>query len=391
MISFAPRNWLLAAAAILPLVAGAAEPPPILEAEISDEATLPEDNPHRFFTLAIDNTNKGIVIFDGDSGKLEAQLPAGFEHNLAFSPDSKRIYVAETVWSRGNRGDRGDLLAVYDAATLHLRKDIVLPGRALADLKMQNLAISAGGKQAYIYNMHPASSVIRVDLAREEVAGSVEVPGCSLIFPFGDDGFASLCGDGALATVTFDQAGVAKVVHGKPFFDANKDPIFENSPSDPATGRALFISYTGLVYPARLGPLPVIEKPWSIQRAAGQPVAGTGEEELAWRPGGVQFAAWHRASDRLYVLMHPGNYWSHKSGGQEIWVLDVKSHALVARFAAPVSASGPPKSMVVTQDGHPQLYLVNPAGNDVVMDAMSGEVLRRIDIAAGDGVLVPGN
>lgn len=390
MTAFSPRNWLLTAALILPMAARA-EAPPILEAEISDEATLPENHPHRLFTMAFDNANKGIVVFDGDSGKLEALLPANYEYNLGFSPDSKRIYVAETVWTRGNRGDRLDLLAVYDAATLHLVKDIVLPGRALTDLKIQNLAFSADGKQAYVYNMHPASSVARVDLVRGEVAGSVEVPGCALIFPFGDQGFATLCGDGALATVTFDEKGAAKLVHGKPFFDVNHDPIFENSPVDAASGRALFISYTGLIYPARLGPEPVIEKPWSIQRAAGQPAAGIGEDELAWRPGGVQFAAWHRASGRLYVLMHPGNYWSHKSGGQEIWVLDVKTHALIARFPAPVTPSGAPKSMSVTQDDHPQLYLVNPGGNDVVMDAMTGDVLRRIDIAAGDGVLAPGN
>ena len=38
----------------------------------------------------------------------------------------------------------------------------------------------------------------------------------------------------------------------KPFFDANKDPIYEDSFVDRATGKALFLSYTGLVYPATL-------------------------------------------------------------------------------------------------------------------------------------------
>lgn len=387
MTRASPRNWLLAAAMAAPLAAFAADRPPPLQMETSDEATLAPNRPHRFYTQSLDNQNKGVVIFDGDTGLMEAMLPAGYEYNLAFAPDRKSIYLSETYWTHGNRGDRVDLFSIYDATTLHLKKEVTLPGRALADLKVQNLAISASGKRAYSYNMHPASSVVWVDLAKQEVGGSIEVPGCALVFPFGDDGFSTLCGDGALATVTIGAQNTAKLVHGKPFFDANKDPIFENSPVDPVNAQALFISYTGLVYPAKLGAEPVIGKPWSLQQAAGQPVAGTGPDEMAWRPGGAQIAAWHKKSDRLFVLMHPGGYWSAKDGGTEIWVLNAKSHALITRLAAPAAAPGSaPKSIAVSQDDHPQLFVVNSNGGTIVVNPDTGETLRKVETAAGDGI-----
>jgi methylamine dehydrogenase heavy chain len=290
------------------------------------------------------------------------------------------------------------MVSVYDAKTLNLVKEIPLPGRALV-LKMQNFDISASGARAYVYIMLPASSVVWVDLKKQAVGGTVEIPGCALVFPWGEQGFSSLCSDGSLANVTIPESGPAKVTHSKPFFDANNDPIFENSFVDRVSGKAIFLSYTGLVYEAKLGSDSVVEKPWSIQKAAGFPVAGTGVQELAWRPGGGQLAAYHKASGKLFVLMHAGNYWTHRQGGSEIWVLDTKSHALLSRFQLqPVPTSGLAEERVpfyedigVSQDAKPVLYLLNSDGNDVVLDANTGEQLRKIEFAAGNSVVVPGN
>jgi methylamine dehydrogenase heavy chain len=177
------------------------------------------------------------------------------------------------------------------------------------------------------------------------------------------------------------------VSHTKPFFDAVNDPIFDNSVFDNATGRAVFLSYTGLVYAAKLGAEPVIDQPWSITEAAGQKAAGTGVDELAWRPGGKQPIAWHRQSERLFILMHAGSYWSHNDAATEIWVLNLKTHALLARY--PVQkAAGSVGSISVSQKGKPQLYLLNPDGGDTVLDADTGEVLRKIDFAAGEAAVV---
>ena len=369
---------------------------PELASEVSDVATLPPNPPHRFFTGGF--REHSFVIFDADTGKMEGSIPAGYVSNLAIAPDNSRFYVSETYWTHGARGNRQDLVSIYDAKTLNLLKEISLPGRALVE-KMQNFDINASGSRAYVYVMMPVASVVWVDLKAQAVGGTAEIPGCALVFPWGDNGFSSLCGDGSLATVTIPASGPAKVTHTKSFFDANSDPIFENSFVDRATGKAIFISYTGLVYPAQLGADTKVSEPWSIQKAAGYAPAGTGVQELAWRPGGDQVAAYHKASGKLFVLMHPGNYWTHKHGGTEIWVLDTKTHTLLLRIPLrPVPSSGlgwDPvpyyTSIGVSQDAKPLLYLLNPEGNDVVLDGTTGAELRKIEFAAGDWVSVPGN
>jgi methylamine dehydrogenase heavy chain len=363
--------------------------------EVSDVANLAPNPPHRFFTGGF--RQQSFIIFDGDSGKMEGSIPAGYISNLAIAPDNSQFYVAETYWAHGARGKREDLVSIYDAKTLNLVKEITLPSRALVS-KKQIFDISASGSRAYVYVMMPLSSVIWVDLKKQQVGGTVEIPGCALVFPWGEQGFSSLCGDGSLANVVVPASGAAKISHSKPFFDAGNDPIFDDSFVDRATGKAIFLSYTGLVYEAKLGADSIVNPPWSIQKAAGYAAAGTGVQELAWRPGGAQLAAYHKASGKLFVLMHPGNYWTHKQGGTEVWVLDTKNHALVSRFplrAVPTSGLGDDAvpyyaNIGVSQDAKPLLYLLNEEGNDVVLDALTGEQLRKIEFAGGNSVAVPG-
>jgi len=374
--------------------------PPALAAtnvttEVSDVATLASNSPHRFFTGGF--RQQAFTIFDADSGKMEGSIPAGYVSNLAIAPDNSQFFVSETYWTHGARGKREDLVSIYDAKTLNLVKEITLPGRALAS-KMQNFDINSSGSSAYVYIMMPIASVVWVDLKKQQVGGTVEIPGCALVFPWGEQGFSSLCGDGSLASVLIPASGPPAISHTKPFFDAANDPIFENSFVDRATGKAVFISYTGLVYEAKLGAATTVSPPLSIQKAAGYAPAGTGVQELAWRPGGSQLAAYHKASGKLFVLMHPGNYWTHKHGGTEVWVLDTKTHALLSRFplrAVPSSGLGDDAvpyyaDIGVSQDAKPLLYLLNEEGNDVVLDALTGEQLRKIEFAGGNGVSVPG-
>ncbi len=173
------------------------------------------------------------------------------------------------------------------------------------------------------------------------------------------------------------ESGEAKAVFSKPFFDANGDPLFESSVVDKSSGAAWFLTFTGKVFPAQLaGGPPVIGKPWSISEAAGFPQAGTGVQELAWRPGGGgRILALHRATKRLFVLMHPGNYWTHKEAGTEIWVLDAARQTLLRR----IRLESPARSIVVSQDASPLLFAVADAegGGLAVIDASTGETLRK--------------
>lgn len=361
-----------------------AEEPPVLSAETSDTAVLAIGKPHRFYTMGYEGS---AVAFDGDTGRIEAHVPMAMNATLDFSPDASRIYVGETMWTRGNRGDRLDLLSIYDAATLKLLKEIPVPPRAPVNMKYNNASLSPSGKRIYFYNLHPATSITWIDLQQEKVGGTVEVPGCAMAIAWGETGVASICGDGSLAMITVPESGEPRITRTPRFFDAAVDPVYDNSLHDTATGRAVLLSYTGRVHEVLLGAKPVIEKPWSVQETAGYAAAGTGTDELAWRPGGRQPIAWHKASDRLFVLMHTGPYWSHNDPASEIWVLDRKRRALLHRWRAPMKS----KSLTVSQDAQPQLYMVSMEAPATVMDANSGEVLRTIEAALAEATTQVGH
>jgi methylamine dehydrogenase heavy chain len=368
------------------------------EPETYGIATLPlPAPPHRFITMGGFGSST-FTIFDGDSGKMEGNISAGYIPNFASSPDGTKFYVSETYWTHGTRGPRQDIVTVYDAKTLAVEKEIPIPSRALVN-QLHNFGLSLSGHRGYVYAMQPASSVVWLDLKTETAGGTIDLPGCSMIYPIGDEGFASLCGDGSLATTLISDKGQVTTTKTKPFFDANKDPIFDDSVTDTATGKAFFVSFTGLVYEAKLGATPTIEKPWSMQQAAGLPVAGTGVKELTWRPGGHQMITYHKASGKLFVIMHMGNYWTQDAGGSEIWVLDTKKHSLISRFplwAVPTSGSAAKtkpvyfRNIQVSQDEHPVIFLLNYEGNDMVLDATTGKVIRKIEAASGGAVYVSG-
>ena len=357
----------------------AADQDPIPQTEQSDVLTLPPPTAHRLLiTDAVYNHAKDgrAYLVDGDSARLLGMMPAAYNANIVADPKGGHYYVAETIWSRGNRGTRQDLLSVYDSRTLALTSEIALPGRALITTKRQDEDISADGHWVYVYNMTPTNSVIMVDTVTGKVAASVPVPGCGLAFAWGDHGFTAICANGALASVDVADPAHPKLLRGKPFFAPEKDPVFEQSPTDRATGRTFFISYGGIVTPATLGPTPTLDAPWSINEAAGQPRAPGAEAPfaVAWRPGGWQIAAYRHRDAHLFVLMHQGPYWTHKADGTEVWELDTASHRLVRRITLPA-----PSDMVgTTQDADPLLIAAADTGALFMLDPRTGAVRHRI-------------
>ncbi len=369
-------------ASLAPGVAAAQDLVP--QAEESDVATLPPSSPHRVVILEPFGYT-GAKIIDGDSGKLEGIFtvpPAGVP---ALAPNGQRFYVLETFYSKYLRGVRTDQITVYDATTLKIVAEIPLPGRLFMSAVPANFSISADGKRAFVYNMQPASSVIVVDLEKLKVANTVELPGCALSYPWRNLGFSSLCGDGALVNISFDEKGKPKLSRTEPFFDADQDPIFENSLVDPVTGEAVFLSYTGKIYRAKLGQATSVEKPWTLQEAAGQQAPGIGAQDVAWRPGGRQLMAWHRKSGQLYVLMHMGVPWGHKAPGAEIWVADLDARKVVRRIEIPI----PAKSIAVSQDDQPLLYVLTETGDLGILDAKTGAVKNLVERFGGQLALVP--
>lgn len=315
--------------------------------------------------------SQGTKIFDAKSGKMKGMVSTSESFDLAFDPAGKYYYVSETIWSKGNRGTRQDMVSVYDSINLKLVSEITIPDRIIIGERKQNFIVSDDGKWGFIYNLSPATSVNIVDLTKRKFAKTIEVPGCAALMP-NPVGFSALCSDGSMATVT---AATAKIARTAPFFSATDDPIFENFGYDRAKKETVMLSYTGLLYTAKLGATPTVSQPWSIQAAAGYATGGdTKPLTPAWYPGGRQPMALHRPSGHLYVLMHLGEYWSHKAPGTEVWDVDIATKKVVKRFVL----EEPMAHIEVTQDSEPMLFLNGEGKEALVLDAKTGEEKHKI-------------
>ena len=328
----------------------------------------------------------GNAIYDTDTGKMLGLVESSVLSDMAIDPAGKAYYVAETIWTKGWRGTRQDMITVYDAATLKLKTEIPFVGRILIGSRKYNFVLNDNGATAYVYNLDPASSVNVVDLAKGKFVKKIELPGCASMMPIAGLGFSALCSDGSLATVA--TAGAKPVItRSAPFFSATNDPIFDNFGYDRVKKQAVFLSYTGLVYTASLGATPTIAAPFSIQAAAGIAPGDTKPLDVHWYPGGQQSMALHIASGHAYVLMHAGEYWTHKDGGTEVWELDVAAKKVVKRIALDT----PARQIAVTQEANPKLILSNEGdsgGNGalLILDAKTGAEKFKLEKSAG-GVL----
>ena len=320
----------------------------------------------------------GNVIFDTDTGKMLGMIETSDLSDVAIDPNGKAYYVSETLWTKGWRGTRQDMITVYDSATLKLKTEIPIPGRILIGSRKYNFVISDGGKTAYVYNLDPASSVNVVDLAKGKFVKKIELPGCASLMPIPNLGFSALCSDGSLATVKV-AAAKPEITRSAPFFSATNDPIFDNFGYDQAKQSAVFLTYTGQVYTAKLGATPTISEPFSIQAAAGITPADTKPLDVHWYPGGQQSLALHYASGHAFVLMHMGEYWSHKAEGTEVWELDVAAKKVVKRF----TLEDPAKQIAVTQEENPKLVLSGESRALTILDARTGAEKFKIEKTAG--------
>jgi methylamine dehydrogenase heavy chain len=323
----------------------------------------------------------GNMIYDTDTGKVLGMVEAATLSDLALDPAGKAFYVSESIWTKGWRGTRQDMITVYDPNTLKLKTEIPIPGRILIGGRKYNFVLSDEGKTAYVYNLDPASSVNVVDLAKGKFVKKIELPGCASLMAVPGVGFSALCSDGSLATV--QTAGAKPVItRSAPFFSATGDPIFDNFGYDQAKKQAVFLSYTGQVYTATLGATPTIAAPFSIQAAAGVSPADTKPLDVHWYPGARQGLALHYATGLAYVLMHSGEYWTHKEPGTEIWVLDVAAKKVVKR----IPLEDPAGQIAVTQEASPKLILSGESGALYILDAKTGAEKFKLEKSAG-GVL----
>ncbi|MBH1992635.1 MAG: methylamine dehydrogenase [Sphingomonadaceae bacterium] len=351
-----------------------------VEPEESNTLTIDPPKPTWFF---VDGgwDSPGTSIFDGDSGKMKGMVETRRLADMAIDPAGKYYYVAETIWSKGDRGTRQDMVTVYDSSTLNLVTEITMPGRLLIGSRKNNFIVSDDGKTAYVYDFSPTSGVNIVDLTKRKLVSAIELPGCASMMPNPGVGFSALCSDGSLATVAV-KGTKANITHGAPFFDATNDPIFDNFAYDRKKKETTFLTYTGQIYTAKMGAAPTVSAPFSLQAAAGVRVGDTKPLDLNWFPGGRQPMALHRPTGQLFVLMHKGEYWSHKEAGTEVWQVDLASQKVVKRF----TLKEPMGNIEVSQTDKPLLFMNDEKKNGLILDVATGEEKHKIE-NAGAGII----
>ncbi len=306
-------------------------PPPELPAEtLKDGATLAGASTERVYVadVVISNIVDGrLRVFDARAGKLLGMINTGYAGNFALSAKADEVYVATTYLSRGGRGERTDILEVWDAQSLAFRHEVVLPPRRAQTLNYRGMvSVTANGRFVLVQNATPATSITVVDLAERKVAGEIATPGCWGTLPAAGHParFAMLCGDGKLATVTLDDKGqVAERQLSDKLFDADQDAWFATA--ERVGDRFFFLSFKGTLTEVDLsGP---VARPGTARL-----VVNAADQKRGWRPGGYQAFAVHPSGRWAVLAMHDqGREGTHKMPAKQLWVLDLESGRRLAR------------------------------------------------------------
>ena len=349
--------------------AGASEFPKPLPAEtIPKIETLPAAYPATWSWLNYSGDRIELRNVGSDSREVKGQLQAHDSATLLVPDKRPEIYVADTVWSRGTRGTRTDFITIYDKQTLEPKGEIVLPGtkRALITAMEGLMAFTDEQRMALVFNFTPASSVTVVDLVKRKSLAEIDIPGCSLVYPSGTRGFATLCSSGTLLNIRLDANGaVAGRTETKAFNPLDTDPLFTNSTT--LGGVRYCPSLQGRIQPIDMkGDEVKVLPDWPL--VSGADVAGH------WRPSGWQLIT----SDEqklLYVVMqadaHEG---THKDPGNEVWVFNAATKARVKRLRL----VRPGSSIAVTHGAEPLLLV--QAGERLDVYDGQGMLLRSLDL-----------
>lgn len=367
-----------AALAILLMSASASRaadyPQPLPEESVPTVAELPEHYPGSWVFVqdlhfnSLPDGRAAIVDVGAENNNLRGQIPVAQFGVMLPSTTRGEIYVGETFYSRLTRGERTDVITIWDTKTLTPKDEIVLPGgkRGLFVTLRNSLQLTNDEKWALVFNFTPGASVTVVDLDARKILSDIELPGCSLVYPTGPRGFTSLCADGTMTSIALDAAGKAgPAVTSAVFNDIDDDPLFMTPAMVGRTG--WFVSFKGDVR--------AIDFSGAAAKDLGSfalPKQDGGEPE--WRPGGWQVISADRAG-LLYILMNPkSGEGTHKDGGTEAWVVDPKTKTLVRRIALRNHSV----SIEVTQQEKPLLVASRPDGSLDVYDAASGAFVRTI-------------
>ena len=320
-----------------------------------------------FFSLS----DAKVVLVDvaAENRHYKGSIPSSHFPSFLAATTRPEVYVTESIYSRRMRGERTDLVTIYDKVNLAPIGEVVLPGarRGMIVTHKNTLQFLDNEKLLLVYNFTPSTSVSVVDIEKRAFLAEAGIGGCVMIYPSQQRSFGSLCNDNTMLVTHLDEKGmISKQERTPAFFNADTDPIF----AKPAVidGVYYFPSFKGMVHPVDMNAAdPGMLDAWSLLQEQ--------DRQENWRPGGWQVATAHEAGRRLFVLMHPdGENGTHKGGGSEVWVFDVDAQKRLERIVLKEWGV----SIEVTQGEQPYLAVTNGNMELDVYSADTGEWLRFI-------------
>lgn len=352
-----------AAEAAAQLAAGEADEPVILNAPEPDTRRVYIQDPAHFAAV----TQQYVI--DGDTGRVLGMTDGGFLPHPVAAEDGSFFAQASTVFERIARGKRTDYVEVFDSVTFLPIADIELPeaSRFLVGTYQWMNALTPDNKNLLYYQFSPAPAVGVVDLEGQAFDRMIDVPDCYHIFPASPTVFYMNCRDGSLARVDFS-GEEAEITNTEVFH--TEDELLINHPAfSLRAGRLVWPTYTGKIFQVDLT---------EDGAAFREPFEALTEAERAddWRPGGWQQTAYHRPSDRIYLLVDQRDEWRHKTASRFVVVMDAATGERIAKLEMGQEID----SINVSQDDEPLLYGLSAGDKTLyVYDAESGEQLRSVD------------
>ncbi|MBY0136144.1 methylamine dehydrogenase (amicyanin) large subunit [Paracoccus yeei] len=344
------------------LAEGQADEPVVLNAPKPDARRVYVQDPAHFAAI----TQQFAI--DGETGRVVGITDGGFLPQPLVADDGSFIAQASTVFSRIARGTRTDYVEVFDPETFEPTADIELPkdARFLIGTYQWMNALTPDKKKLLFYQFSPAPAVGIVDLEGKTFDRMVDVPDCYHIFPASPTVFYMNCRDGSLARV--DIAETEPKITNTEVFHAEDELLINHPAYSMRAGRLVWPTYTGKIFQIDL-----TEEKATFR----EPIEALTEAERAdnWRPGGWQQTAYHRASDRIFLLVDQRDQWRHKTASRFVVVLDAATGERISK----IELGHEIDSINVSQDAEPLLYALSAGTQTLhIFDAGTGKELRKV-------------
>ena len=313
------------------------------------------------------NMDSKVLLMDVESRQMLGMLSTGAWRNaVEFSPNRDLVYSPETYYSRGTRGEREDVVTIYELETLSPLGEIEIPPkRGSGAAHRAYSGISFDGRFVYVFNVTPAMSVSIIDVVDQTFVEEISIDGCAMVYPTGNFSFLSLCGNGRIRHTKLNHSGsLLESSFSDQIFDPKGDPLTEKAAR--VGGTWYFVSFHGKVVEVDASDEGVSDlREWNALSKK--------EVKKGWRPGGGQLLAAHD-SGTLYLSLNRKGGDSHKFPGERIRAYSIG----VQRKIFDIKPAEPVVNLAVSSGENPILVASTQGPVIFVHSAMDGRYLKQL-------------